>query len=82
MTGDQAVISLYAKGMTTGDIANHLGDIDGSQVSEDLVSRVTEAVVADITEWQTSPLERCSGVPLDQAGDARGAPGACGLVVT
>ena len=40
LTGfDEQVISLYAKGMTTGDIANHLADVYGSQVSRDLVSR-------------------------------------------
>jgi putative transposase len=39
---DDAVISLYAKGMTTGDIANHLADIYGTEVSRDLVSRVTD----------------------------------------
>jgi transposase-like protein len=63
LTGfDEAVISLYAKGMTTGDIVNHLADIYGSQVSKDqvskdLVSRVTDAVVADMAEWQSRPLD-------------------------
>jgi putative transposase len=37
---DEAVISLYAKGLTTGDIANHLADVYGTHVSKDLVSRV------------------------------------------
>jgi putative transposase len=58
LTGfDEQVISLYAKGMTTGDIANHLADIYGSQVSKDLVSRVTDAVVADMAEWAGRPLD-------------------------
>ena len=49
LTGfDEAVISLYAKGMTTGDIANHLADVYGSQVSRDLVSKVTDAVVEEM----------------------------------
>jgi hypothetical protein len=43
--------------MTTGDIANHLADVYGSQVSRDLVSRVTDAVVADMTEWANRPLD-------------------------
>lgn len=55
---DAAVLSLYAKGMTTGDIANHLGDIYGTDVSRELVSKVTDAVVADMTEWQSRPLDR------------------------
>jgi transposase-like protein len=54
---DEQVISLYAKGMTTGDIANHLADIYGSQVSKDLVSRVTDAVVVDMAEWASRPLD-------------------------
>jgi transposase-like protein len=58
LTGfDEQVISLYAKGMTTGDIVNHLADIYGSQVSKDLVSRVTDAVVADMAEWANRPLD-------------------------
>jgi putative transposase len=58
LTGfDEAVVSLYAKGMTTGDIANHLQDIYGDQVSRDLVSRVTDAVVEEMTAWQARPLD-------------------------
>jgi putative transposase len=58
LTGfDEQVISLYAKGMTTGDIVNHLADMYGSQVSKDLVSRVTDAVVADMAEWASRPLD-------------------------
>lgn len=54
---DDAVLSLYAKGMTTGDIANHLADIYGTHVSRDLVSRVTDAVLEQMTEWQNRPLD-------------------------
>jgi putative transposase len=54
---DDAVLSLYAKGMTTGDIANHLADVYGTQVSRDLVSRVTDAVVEQMQEWQNRPLD-------------------------
>ena len=58
LTGfDEAVISLYAKGMTTGDIANHLADVYGSQVSRDLVSTVTDAVVEDMRAWCSRPLD-------------------------
>ena len=58
LTGfDEAVISLYAKGMTTGDIANHLADVYGSQVSRDLVSKVTDAVVEDMRAWCSRPLD-------------------------
>lgn len=54
---DDAVISLYAKGMTTGDIANHLADIYGTEVSRDLVSRVTDGVLDQMLEWQNRPLD-------------------------
>ena len=58
LTGfDDAVLSLYAKGLTTGDIANHLADIYGTEVSRDLVSRVTDAVISDMQEWQSRPLD-------------------------
>src|SRR3954470_1356356 len=46
-----------SRGMTTGDIVAHLQDMYGSQVSKDLVSRVTDAVVADMTEWANRPLD-------------------------
>jgi putative transposase len=54
---DEAVISLYAKGMTTGDIVNHLQDVYGSSVSKDLVSRVTDAVLEQMQAWQSRPLD-------------------------
>lgn len=54
---DEAVISLYAKGMTTGDIAAHLEEIYDTEISRDLVSRVTEQVLADMRAWQSRPLD-------------------------
>ena len=54
---DEAVISLYAKGMTTGDIANHFADVYGQDVSRDLVSKVTDQVLTDLAEWQSRPLD-------------------------
>lgn len=64
---DEAVISLYAKGMTTGDIANHLADVYGSEVSKDLVSRVTDAVLEDLHTWQNRPLDAVYPVLLIDA---------------
>jgi transposase-like protein len=64
---DQAVLSLYAKGMTTGDIANHLGDMYGTEVSRELVSKVTDAVVTEMTEWQSRPLDPVYPVVLIDA---------------
>lgn len=54
---DEQVLSLYAKGFTTGDIVEHVEEIYGSQVSKDLVSRVTDAIVGEMTEWQNRPVD-------------------------
>ena len=64
---DEAVISLYAKGMTTGDIAKHLSDLYGSDVSRDLVSTVTDTVLGDMQEWQARPLDAIYPVVLIDA---------------
>ena len=68
LTGfDDAVISLYAKGMTTGDIVNHLQDVYGQSVSKDLVSRVTDAVLEAMVTWQNRPLDEVYPVILVDA---------------
>jgi len=54
---DQAIISLYSRGMTTREIEGHLLEIYGVEVSPALVSQVTDAVVADVQAWQNRPLE-------------------------
>lgn len=54
---DEQVLSLYAKGFTTGDIVEHVEEIYGSQVSKDLVSRVTDAIIGEMTEWQNRPVD-------------------------
>ena len=64
---DQAVISLYAKGMTTGDICNHLSDVYGTEVSRELVSKVTDAVLAEMTSWASRPLDAVYPVVLIDA---------------
>lgn len=64
---DEAVISLYAKGMTTGDIAAHLAEIYDTEISRDLVSRVTDAVLTDLRAWQARPLDRVYPVMLIDA---------------
>ena len=54
---DQAIISLYSRGLTTREIEGHLLDIYGVEVSPALVSQVTDAVCADVQVWQNRPLE-------------------------
>ena len=55
---NEAIISLYAKGLTTGEIQAHLLEIYGAEVSKDTISRVTDAVNAEVTEWQHRPLDK------------------------
>lgn len=58
LTGvDEIVLSLTAKGLTTGEIAAHFDDIYGAKVSKDTVSRITDKVVAEMTEWANRPLD-------------------------
>src|SRR6516165_6598437 len=61
------VISLYAKGMTTGDIQSHLAEMYGTEISRDTISRITDAVVEDMTAWQRRPLDRIYPVVLIDA---------------
>ena len=54
---DQMVISLYAKGLTTGDIAAHLHDVYDQDVDRSTISRITDAIVSDLDAWQSRPLD-------------------------
>jgi putative transposase len=54
---DEIVLSLYAKGLTTGEISAHFAEIYGASVSKETVSRITEKVVAEMQEWATRPLD-------------------------
>jgi putative transposase len=54
---DELVISLSAKGLTTGEIAAHLQDVYGAEVSKDTISRITDAVVDELAGWQSRPLD-------------------------
>lgn len=54
---DDKIISMYARGMTTRDIQEHLKEIYGVEVSPTLVSQVTDAITEEITLWQNRPLE-------------------------
>jgi len=54
---NERIIALYARGMTTRDIRAHLREMYGVEVSPDLISRVTDAVVDELAEWQSRPLD-------------------------
>ena len=55
---DKIVLGLYAKGMSTRDITTHLAEIYDVEVSADLISNITDAVHAEVAEWQARPLDR------------------------
>lgn len=54
---DDKVLGLYAGGMTVRDIAHHLSELYGTELSPDTISRVTDAVLDDVQAWKTRPLE-------------------------
>lgn len=61
------VISLYAKGMTTGDIQAHLLEIYGTEISRETISKITDQIVEDMVAWQHRPLDRLYAVVLIDA---------------
>src|SRR5205814_7416360 len=54
---DDKIISMYARGMSTREIVGHLHDLYGIEVSPDLISAVTDAVLEEVAAWQARPLE-------------------------
>ena len=56
-TFDDKIVSMYARGMSAREIVGHLRELYGIDVSLDLVSAVTDAVLEEIATWQARPLE-------------------------
>ncbi len=54
---DAVVLSLYAKGLTTGEISAHFADVYGASVSKDTVTRITDRVIEEMQAWWARPLE-------------------------
>jgi putative transposase len=54
---DEKIISMYARGMSVREIVGHLRDLYGVDVSPDLISAVTDAVLDEVAAWQSRPLE-------------------------
>jgi putative transposase len=54
---DDKIISLYARGMTVREIQGHLAELYGTEVSPDFISKVTDAVLEEVREWQGRPLD-------------------------
>jgi len=59
---DEKIISMYARGMSVREIRGHLEDLYGIDVSPDLISAVTDAVLDEVNEWQNRPLELCYAI--------------------
>jgi putative transposase len=58
LTGvDEMVISLSAKGLTHGEIAAHLAEVYGAEVSKQTISTITDRVMEGMAEWQSRPLD-------------------------
>jgi putative transposase len=54
---DDMVISLVAKGLTTGEVQAHLAEVYGAEVSRDTISTITDRVLDGLAEWQSRPLD-------------------------
>lgn len=55
---EEQIVAMYAKGMSTRDIEDHIKDIYGVDISANTVSKITDKIIPLITEWQSRPLER------------------------
>ena len=55
---DEIVLSLTARGLTTGEVAAHFAEIYGASVSKETISRITDKVVEEMTDWASRPLDR------------------------
>ena len=56
---DDKIISMYARGLTVREIRGHLEELYGIDVSPDLISTITDAVLEAVSEWQGRPLDVC-----------------------
>ena len=54
---EQIVLSLYAKGLTTGEISAHFAEIYGASVSKETISRITDTVLEEMNDWSVRPLD-------------------------
>src|ERR1700761_489390 len=54
---DEIVLSLYAKGLTTGEISAHFEQIYGASVSKETISRITDKVIEEMNDWAVRPLD-------------------------
>jgi putative transposase len=71
---NERIIALYARGLSTRDIRAHLREIYDVDVSADLISRVTDAMLEELQEWQARPLDRDQSGSSTSSAQASGRP--------
>src|SRR5206468_5456916 len=59
---DQIVLSLTARGLTTGEVSAHFAEVYGASVSKDTISRITDRVLEEMTDWLHRPLSISSAL--------------------
>ncbi len=59
---EERILSMYAKGMTTGDIGSHMKELHGLEISDSTVGRITDKIMPVVKEWQEHPLEEVYAV--------------------
>ena len=72
---DEIVLSLYAKGLTTGEISAHFAEISGAAVSKETISRITDKVIEEMNYWAARPSDEiyaAIGVTLEGEKDILG----------
>lgn len=74
---DEVVLSLYAKGLTTGEISAHFAEIYRASVSKETISRITDKVIEEMNDWSVRPLdETYAAIFIDAiSGDGPRRPG-------
>ena len=90
LTGvDELIISLTAKGLTSGEVQAHLAGVYGATVSRDTISRITDTILEEMTEWLNRPLEQVHAVVFIDAivvkirdGQVANRPAYCAIGVT
>ena len=59
---EEKILSMYAKGMTTGDIESHMKELYDMDISDSTISRITDKILPIVREWQERPLEEVYAV--------------------
>jgi putative transposase len=54
---EQKILAMYSKGMSQRDIEDHVREIYGAEISQSLISKITDKILPEVNEWQNRPLE-------------------------